>query len=1145
MLRWSILLACSVLVAQERALANAETTTTSSTTTTTVQACDRPATVELWAENESGQPSVTLDVGGTLDGEATTCNGGAAFRTSYAATLRCAGSGLVRCTDAQGAPARIDGLQPGAWVHRLTAMVASAAGEPANDPQQQARRGVVVGPSATVDATTKLVWTLYGYSRAITSDHPGDLRDAIRSASGWTASHPGRHALLALRPPGRITFADQDGCPPDTACDPHLTSPKAGICVHGDRLVLDGRDDEGRRAAELSAGASIQPVVRVYGADVELRGLVLVGSTSTGPQADTLSFMSDARRSVLVDSTVVGPASGDGIGSCGGGSDADANLVVDSLIRNAADKGVKVSGGGVQVVSGSCVRDNANGGIQATLGGRVIARENVVQHNVPAGAENGIFANDSPDAPSSVVTRGNIVRFAGERGLSVVDNSVGDFHDDYVARNQYTGGRVETTRTGAAPLASFTGVAFVCNRVAFVSATCVPEGQSSGSTACIDDGDCAEHEHCKTTVPAGVGLGIQFPKPCPACTGAACTPCSHPCACDSPPCPCLPPAVTLIAVAMTRNRRNESGANLQLNTPGATVAAGATQWEGCTSAGCDDTAEATVRAANVREAAGAHVDLHPVVATNTLTPGLTSVTPLRPRAGQIVRVYGRGFDAIRGNELTDACEDSPPRDADFCDPSETELARLNRSSGGNRLRLVIGAQSLGLDLVAVTPTMLAFRMPVDCFAPASIELHPASPGPVLRIAACDPEGCEGQPAGILCTDDGNACTDDVCDGAGRCTHAPRPAGTTCRASRGTCDPAEVCDGAGSACPPDAKYTPGHLCRAAAGACDRPETCNGTDDECPADELRDTTRICRAATGPCDVAESCDGMSAVCPPNALRPAGAECRAAAEVCDVAETCDGVGASCPADGVRPAGTECRAAAGVCDLPESCDGHSATCPADAKSTAGCRAAAGPCDAAELCDGAANACPADAKQPPDRLCRASAGPCDLVEHCDGSNDACPADRLAASGAVCRRARDACDFAETCTGTTPGCPADARAMGFDAIGCRRAEVDGGIAQACGPKRKRMATLLARAMAVLAGADDACAAGHVHGARARLRHVARLLARLQRSGASDSCLRGLGLPTIVEGLTGQVHDLMQTLPSLCPRRRDPARRRRPR
>jgi prolipoprotein diacylglyceryltransferase len=268
-------------------------------------------------------------------------------------------------------------------------------------------------------------------------------------------------------------------------------APEAGLCLDGDRIVLDGRDDQGWHAAELDVGTFAMPVVRVYGRDVQLRGLVLRGTQSTDQtaQADTIDFMRTAQRSTLVDAAVFGPSAGDSVGACGGGgTDADANVIADSEIRGARDKGIKAISGAVQAVTGSCVADNRNGGIQATLDGRIIARENVVQHNVPNSAQNGISANDNLDVASSVTTRGNIVRFAGGRGLTVVDNAVGDFHDDYVARNQNAGAKVETTRPDAAPQAAFSGVALVCNKT-FVSGTCSnPVGTTVSTLATATSG---------------------------------------------------------------------------------------------------------------------------------------------------------------------------------------------------------------------------------------------------------------------------------------------------------------------------------------------------------------------------------------------------------------------------------------------------------------------------------------------------------------------------------------------------------------------------------------------------------------------------------------------------------------------------------
>jgi hypothetical protein len=886
----------------------------------TVAPCGATGTIEVWAVNDSGQPSVRMEVEGVLDPASVTCTGGPALRDAYAAAVDCRGTGLVRCQDDAGLPARVAGLRPGAWVHRMRASVAAAPGDAANDVQQQARRSVVLGPPADGDARNPVVWSIYGFVRAVASDRAADVRAALAAAGDWTAAHPDRRALVTLRPPGPIVL-DGRRCREDIACDPSLDAPNAGLCVDGDRIVLDGRDDLGRVGAELGVGAQLLPVVRIYGADVELRGLALVGmQDNTTAQADTVSFMSSARRSAVIDSVVRGPSRGDGVGSCGGGSDGDANLVVDSVVRGAQDKGVKVIGGGVQVVSGSCIADNANGGIQATLGGRAIARQNVVQHNVPSGAENGISANDSGGAPSSVATRGNIVRFSGERGLSVVGNGMGEFRDDYVARNQYAGARVETTRPDIAAQASFSGTAFVCNKVAFVSASCTdPDG-----TPCIDATDCAAGGRCTTTFPDGDGLGIQFPR-------------SGECACDAPPCPCPAPVVMLgdggagtPEVALTLNGRTKNGANLQLNVPGGVLAAGGTQWQDCLAPTCGPASEDAVRRINVREAAGAHVDLQPVVAVPARVPSLTGLSPARPRARDVVRVYGRGFDAIEGNALSLSCQQPPDRDADFCDPADPKLAQINRSASGNRLRLVMGLQSWSLDLAAVTPSMLAFRMPVDCFAPARIELRRGTQ--TVSLPACDPDGCGGQPPGVSCTDDADPCTDDVCDGEGACVHLARPAGTVCRPAAGPCDVAESCDGTGAGCPPDAKRAAGDVCRAATGPCDEVERCGGVDDRCPDDRMQAPGAVCRPAAGPCDVAETCSPGRADCPANVVRAADVVCRQPAGDCDLAETCDGVTVACPADRLRPAGATCRAVRDGCDVVETCTGDTVTCPDDAR---------------------------------------------------------------------------------------------------------------------------------------------------------------------------------------------------------------------
>src|SRR5213593_1963959 len=343
-------------------------------------------------------------------------------------------------------------------------------------------------------------------------------------------------------------------------------------------------------------------------------------------------------------------------------------------------------------------------------------------------------------------------------------------------------------------------------------------------------------------------------------------------------------------------------------------------------------------------------------------------------------------------------------------------------------------------------------------------------GTICRAAAnaCDvAESCTGssatcpadavKAAGTACTDDGNPCTSDVCDGtagAPACTHPAGNAGAACRAAAGECDVAETCTGTSTTCPADAKQPAGTACTADTNPCTL-DQCDGSTNTCT-HPAGNAGTVCRAAAGECDLAESCTGTSTTCPTDAFKTngnactddgnvctrdicngtsatcthpagnAGTVCRAAAGPCDAAETCTGTSTTCPANAFLPSSTVCRAAVDLCDAAENCTGTSATCPADAIKSAGsvCRAAAAECDLAETCDGVTTACPTDAKKSAGTACTADANPCTL-DQCDGTNVTCqhPAGN---AGAVCRAAAGECDVAETCTGTSTTCPADAK-----------------------------------------------------------------------------------------------------------------------
>jgi hypothetical protein len=69
-------------------------------------------------------------------------------------------------------------------------------------------------------------------------------------------------------------------------------------------------------------------------------------------------------------------------------------------------------------------------------------------------------------------------------------------------------------------------------------------------------------------------------------------------------------------------------------------------------------------------------------------------------------------------------------------------------------------------------------------------------GPEAYPGTCCSETCQVTSAGGACTPDANACTVDVCDGAGTCTHEPGPAGVGCLDEGEFCT-LDVCDAAGT------------------------------------------------------------------------------------------------------------------------------------------------------------------------------------------------------------------------------------------------------------------------------------------------------------------------------------------------------------
>ena len=293
----------------------------------------------------------------------------------------------------------------------------------------------------------------------------------------------------------------------------------------------------------------------------------------------------------------------------------------------------------------------------------------------------------------------------------------------------------------------------------------------------------------------------------------------------------------------------------------------------------------------------------------------------------------------------------------------------------------------------------------DCDTPVSCSGAAGAPCPAAGK----------KPNGTACTDDGNVCTTDICNGIDdTCQHPAGNAGALCRASVGPCDVAETCTGASTTCPVDAFKPRSTVCRPSAGECDIADTCTGSSPVCPGDNKKSPGTGCTDDGNVCTL-DQCDGTNDACQHPAGN-AGAVCRPSAGPCDVVEKCTGSSPTCSGDDFAPASTVCRPVAGVCDVAENCTGSAAACPPDTflPNSMVCRPSAGICDLAENCTGSSASCPPDAKST--AVCRPARGQCDQEERCDGWLDTCPPDALRKDGEACETYLDVCSKPDSCQG---------------------------------------------------------------------------------------------------------------------------------
>ncbi len=931
-----------------------------------------PAAVDVLVDNSSADVELLVTVEGALVAPDATCAGGGA--TTYTQTLTCLGTGLSAC-------GRLEGLRPGAWVNRLTVTVRDSA------PQVQATAAVFLAdPAGNV-----VTWTIYPRAFVVSEATEVDLRAQLDAAAQYTAAHPGDRALVtfarAAFPGTAAPRTIEIGRPVAT---PLEACRNVALCLSGSRFVIDALDADARAGGVvLLAGADDDAdpptrglaLLRVVGGDNVLRGLELHGGALDTPcrvdgvsrQWDTLAMSGAGARNNRVERcVVVGPSCGDATSA---DTDATGNVIEQCEVRNARDRGLKVTTGAQVELRQSCVHDNRNGGVQSTMGGHVVARDNLIQRNVPGPSGNGLSVTGRTADRSFMETRGNIVRFAGGRGISVTDNSEASFSNDYVADNQFAGSKVETTErgpVGTTPRARFRGTAFVCNRNAGISGVCEPDPGDEG-TPCKTAADCCEGDDgsgtaCDAVPPTcapldnSEGIGASQAqatgRPGPEVDfGTATDPGRN-------------------AFTWNRNPRLSTGANLKHRVAGALLPAHGNQWEHC---GIGNSClTANVQAQDVVLGPGAGVDLGSPSGPRAGALVLTTVTPSRPAKGAVVRVFGDNFNAIEGTGCAGATEPVAP-----CSVENPGRTSANRIELLNADRGVLATLSPD----AVTPTMVAFRMPFDCFAPLQLRVSKTDPAgrTVSReIPLCDPAVCADQPASTRC-DDGNPCTvDDHCSGGepSVCTGDAFDCGGQCLG----CDPTRGC----IAKPSTAACDDGDACTVG-------DRCSGTADTCVAG-TGTLSCVATCLTGACDPQRGCVPKAAAepCVDNNACTVGDHCSGEGNVClaGPARDCSGqclTGACNTFTGCvpRPSSALCEEG-NACTVNDHCSGTSDVCIAGAA-----RRCNGTCDLG-VCDQVAGCLP-----------KAVGEPCEDTNLCT-LGDQCGEGGMCISGAEVRRCDGGC-----------------------------------------------------------------------------------------------------------------------------------------
>jgi hypothetical protein len=628
------------------------------------------AELSVQLANPAVAEPATVIVFGNL--EKSSCEDAAGnFADSYFTLLSCADTASAGCSG------RFSRLAPGRWVHRIAAVNGVGAG------QLQGRSTLLLGARA---GTNTIRWPLYRSVVTVRALDDGAgcsgcLREAVEATN-------------QAEKPALIQFDfDVKGTIVLTTPFPAFSSGNVTL----DAFDLDGLpftrtlDGNGLRAAAVRITSADNAVLglRVLGAGGDSDTVLVDGSEANRNLLDTLQIIGRSAevcgsnvRGCVVNGVCRTPETDPPFGACGddalafrgaAGSGGE-NLVRNCDVSGGFDKGIKISNAAMARVEASHVHDNADGGIQATLGGQASAIENLVENNRGTNSANGLAAN-GPDMalpPAALlVTRGNITRANALRGISVRSQSLALLDSDWVCGNG-TSGRG-------------TGFGIAVQDAAGLSAFLSAKGLA---------------------VVHNVDGGLVVTDQSTADLGGVASPGWNAFAFNGPDDPLTPVNVR--------------------NSTGGVVMAVNNQWEHCGRGWVCDVAEVSAR--DTAASPGFVIVKPAQPPRQRQTIRIDAVRPTVAEQGDVVRIYGTGFEAIGGNGPDGDC---------------TSIASFNgcRPVVGNCV--VIGGEPA--EVVAVTPTMIVARAPFTCVEPVSIMVRNRHARGVGRATFCTlPTGATGR-----------------------------------------------------------------------------------------------------------------------------------------------------------------------------------------------------------------------------------------------------------------------------------------------------------------------------------------------------------------------------------------------------------------